>query len=168
MLCSVGIWTRGHRMVVTVESNGLWHSHPQELQSFFKKWAYPGLFCLFSFFSNTILQKNCRLQRDSNSDLQSRRRARWPLDHHYGPRITNFNILFKHKTCSCTKSRLFLSKRNHLVAQMRVNRAPSQADCFDQKDTNSRPAFSHTLVTPSSVHKPPRHTPPHPLDSEML
>ena len=51
---------------------------------FFKKWANPGLFfCLFSFFSITILQKNCRPQRDSNSDRWSRRRARWPLDHHH-------------------------------------------------------------------------------------
>ena len=40
---------------------------------------------LFSFFSITILQKNCRPQRDSNSDRWSRRRARWPLDHHHGP-----------------------------------------------------------------------------------
>ena len=39
----------------------------------FKKWANPGLFfCLFSFFSNTILQKNCKLRQDSNSDLRSR------------------------------------------------------------------------------------------------
>ena len=43
------------------------------------------LFCLFLFFSITILQKNCRPQRDSNSDRRSRRRARWPLDHHHGP-----------------------------------------------------------------------------------
>ena len=48
------------------------------------------LFCLFSFFSITILQKNCRPQRDSNSDHRSRRRARWPLDHHHGPLL---NIL---------------------------------------------------------------------------
>ena len=51
-----------------------------------KKWANPGLFfCLFSFFSITILQKNCRSQRDSNSDRRSWRWARWPLDHHHGP-----------------------------------------------------------------------------------
>ena len=43
------------------------------------------LFCLFLFFSITILQKNCRPQRDSNSDRRNRRWARWPLDHHHGP-----------------------------------------------------------------------------------
>ena len=40
----------------------------------FKKIGQPRtLFCLFPFFSNTILQKNLRLHRDSNSDRQSRR-----------------------------------------------------------------------------------------------
>ena len=48
------------------------------------------LFCLFSCFSITILQKKCRPQRDSNSDCRSSRRARWPLDHHHGP---TFNSL---------------------------------------------------------------------------
>ena len=49
------------------------------------KWLTPDSFCLFSFFSTTILQKNCRLQRESNSDRRSKRRASWPLDHHHGP-----------------------------------------------------------------------------------
>ena len=40
------------------------------------------LFRLCSFFSNNFLQS----QRDSNSDRRSRRRARWPLDHHHSPR----------------------------------------------------------------------------------
>ena len=43
---------------------------------FFKIGPTPASFCLFSFFSTTILQKNCRLQRESNSDRRSRRRAR--------------------------------------------------------------------------------------------
>ena len=45
----------------------------------------PASFCLYSFFSNTNYTKNCRLQRDLNSDWRSRRRGRWPLDHHHGP-----------------------------------------------------------------------------------
>ena len=45
----------------------------------------PASFCLYSFFSNTNYTKNCRLQRDLNSDWRSRRRGRWPLDHHPGP-----------------------------------------------------------------------------------
>ena len=41
-------------------------------------------YCLFSFFSNTnFTEKNWSLQRDSNR--QSRRLARWPLDQHHGP-----------------------------------------------------------------------------------
>ena len=37
----------------------------------------PASFCLFPFFSNTnCAEKNCRLQRDPNSDRRSRRQAR--------------------------------------------------------------------------------------------
>ena len=42
---------------------------------------------LFYSFQITILHKNCRRQRDSNTDRWSRRRACWPLDHHrHGPK----------------------------------------------------------------------------------
>ena len=52
---------------------------------FFKKWANPDNLFLFTFvLSQKILQKNCGLQHDSNSYRWSRRRARWPLDHHHG------------------------------------------------------------------------------------
>ena len=54
--------------------------------TFFKKnGPTPASFSLFSSFQTQILQKNCRLQQDSNSDCWSRRRALWPLDHHHGP-----------------------------------------------------------------------------------
>ena len=37
----------------------------------------PASFCLFSFASNTnFIEINCRLERDSNSDRQSKSRAR--------------------------------------------------------------------------------------------
>ena len=52
--------------------------------SFFK-WANSGLFLLiFVLFKHKFYRKNCRLQRDSNSDRQRRWRARWPLNHHHG------------------------------------------------------------------------------------
>ena len=47
-----------------------------EKNYFFKMGQPRPLFVLFLFFSITILQKNCRPQRDSNSDRRSRRRAR--------------------------------------------------------------------------------------------
>ena len=49
--------------------------------------ANPGLFFVyFRLFSTTIFkQKSCRIQRDSNSDRWSRRRAHWPLDYHQHP-----------------------------------------------------------------------------------
>ena len=55
---------------------------------FYKNGPSPASFCLFSFFSNNLQNKNCRLQRDSNSDRQSRRRECWPLDHHHCPWVT--------------------------------------------------------------------------------
>ena len=46
----------------------------------------PATFCLFSFFSKTnFTEKNCDRQRDSNSDLWSKRQAHGPLDHHHDP-----------------------------------------------------------------------------------
>ena len=63
------------------------------IAQFFLKVGQPRpVFCLFLFFSNTILlKKNWRSQRDSKSDRQSRRRARWPLDHHHGP---NYSVCY--------------------------------------------------------------------------
>ena len=53
---------------------------------FFKKWAHPCLLLfIFVLFKHKIYRKTSKLQRDSNSDRQSRRRANWPLDHHHGP-----------------------------------------------------------------------------------
>ena len=59
-----------------------WETWDVQCKIFLKKWANPGLFLVyFSSFLSTILQKNCWLQQNSNLDRQSRRRARWPLDH---------------------------------------------------------------------------------------
>ena len=54
---------------------------------FWKNGPIPASFYLCLFFSNTYLteEKNCRLQRDSNSNCRSRRQARWTLDHHHVP-----------------------------------------------------------------------------------
>ena len=42
-------------------------------------------FVHFRSLQAQILQKNCWLQRDSNSDLWSRRQAHWPFYHLHGP-----------------------------------------------------------------------------------
>ena len=72
-----------------IDACGHRQGHSRKLVSFFAVFWKVGqprpLFCLFSFFSNTIFIKNCRLQRDSNLNWQSRRRVRWPLDHNRGP-----------------------------------------------------------------------------------
>ena len=73
----LGTRTQGCRMENAHEST--------EIRRQSQTFRNPASFCLFSFFSITILQKNCRPQWDSNSDCQSRRGARWPLDHHHGP-----------------------------------------------------------------------------------
>ena len=54
------------------------------------------LFCLFFvLFKHKFYRKNCRCQQDSNSESRSRRRARWPLDHHHG---LNIHSLFDWKS----------------------------------------------------------------------
>ena len=70
------------------------------------------LFVYFVLFKHKFYRKNCRRQQDSNSDLWSRRRARWPLDHHHGPLKTfslkcesdelrwNFWVLIQQILCS--------------------------------------------------------------------
>ena len=61
--------------------------HRQIVVSFLKQISQPGsLFVYFRSFQTQILQKNCRLQRDSNSDCRSRTQARWPLEDHHGPK----------------------------------------------------------------------------------
>ena len=42
------------------------------------------LIVYFRSFQTQYYRKNWRLQRDSNSDRRSSRRARWPLDHRQG------------------------------------------------------------------------------------
>ena len=46
------------------------------------------LFVYLRSFQIQILQKNWTLQRNSNSDRRSIRRACWPLNHHHGPIFT--------------------------------------------------------------------------------
>ena len=46
----------------------------------------------FVLFNNNFTE-NCRPQRDSNSDRRSRRPARWPFDHHHGPRSIHVWLL---------------------------------------------------------------------------
>ena len=43
-------------------------------------------FCILVLLKHKSYRKNCRLQRDSNSD-----RRNWPLDHHHGPINTSLS-----------------------------------------------------------------------------
>ena len=61
----------------------------------FFKWANSGHFLfIFVLFKHKLYRNNCWLQRDSNSDCQSKRRARWPHDHHHVPRHCNLLLKF--------------------------------------------------------------------------
>ena len=63
-------------------------THCTRCYNFVKLFCCPGRKPMFLkmgqplFISNNILQKICKLQQDSNSYCRSRRRARWPQDHH--------------------------------------------------------------------------------------
>ena len=61
----------------------------------FFNWANPGLFLfILVLFKRHFAEKLHRLQRDSTSARRSRRQARWPFDHHHGPKgrtpVTHF------------------------------------------------------------------------------
>ena len=68
--------------------NATFSSRPNS-SVFVTKMANLGLsFCLFlSLIEHVFYNTNCRLYRDSNPDPQNGRLARWPLDHHHGPRF---------------------------------------------------------------------------------
>ena len=68
----------------------LWHRPLESIIFFIKMGQQRPLSVYFRSFQTNILQKNYRLQLDSNSDRRSRRRARWPLGHHHGPSIIFF------------------------------------------------------------------------------
>ena len=63
-------------------------------QNFFLKMGQSQpLFVYFVLFKHKFYRKNCRRQQDSNSDRRSRRRVRWPLDHHHGPISSSYTCL---------------------------------------------------------------------------
>ena len=65
---------------------------------FVKIWANPGLFLfIFVFDKLKFYRKSWRRQQDSNSDRESRKQARWPLDHHTAPtRVFLFYLVQYH------------------------------------------------------------------------
>ena len=74
--------------LLSLLTNGSWVIRTSGVEFFFfkKKVGQPRpLFVYFRSFQTQYYRKNFRLQRDSNSDHRSSRRARWPLDHHHGP-----------------------------------------------------------------------------------
>ena len=81
------LWTEWSILIIFLGSRFLQYRYGK------KKWVFlngptPTSFCLFlCFFSITnYTEKTGRLQRDLNSDRQSRRQACRPLDHHHGPK----------------------------------------------------------------------------------
>ena len=106
-------WTQGFRMVGADGSTELWRL-PWQWKDFevikqnfnkskrkwsmeyhslmrapFFKWRNHGSF-LFIFVLFNNITENCRLSRD----WWSRRRARWPLDHHHGPIQDSMHLNF--------------------------------------------------------------------------
>ena len=67
---------------------------PPQPKCFFKKWANAFLF-IFVLFKHKFYRTNCSRLQDSNLDWQSRRWARWPLDHHHGHTAQMFFCLYK-------------------------------------------------------------------------
>ena len=77
---------------ILYEHVGNWNLKSTSKCLFFK-WANPALslfYCCRSF-QQQLEEKDCRLQRDSNSDHRSRSREHWPLDNHRG--LKYFKVL---------------------------------------------------------------------------
>ena len=55
----------------------------------------------FRSFQQQFYRKNCRFQRESNSDRRSRRRARWQLNHHHGPDQILIKCIFNRYLLPC-------------------------------------------------------------------
>ena len=71
-----------------------------EIVTFFKKMGQPWpLLFVFVLFKHKFYKRNCRLERDLNSDCWCRRRICWPLDHPHGLKlVVTFSIKsFTHK-----------------------------------------------------------------------
>ena len=64
---------------------------------------------LFSFFSNTNLQKNYHFQRGSNFNSLNRRQAHWPNDHHHGQCLV---FLFSCHISNLMAKKLVFFKKN--------------------------------------------------------
>ena len=87
-----------HRAYIRIASVSSWIQSPLPTFGHIFKWTYPGLFLfIFVLFKHKFYRKNCRLQQDLNSDRWSRRRGRWPLDHHHHGQILFGHILFDHR-----------------------------------------------------------------------
>ena len=77
----------------------------------------PGLLPIFNLLQHTFYRKNCRRQRDSNSDRRTRRQARWPLDHHHGgrqrwPLLSKWNVpAYQHTSLEGTNAKICFCHR---------------------------------------------------------
>ena len=66
------LWTKAKFWTSRMSPQRVFNGHPRPL------------FVYFRFFQTQFLQKKLQY---SISDCQSRREARWPLEHHHGPKI---------------------------------------------------------------------------------
>ena len=90
------LWTFAHFSLVTLSVIINFRLFfPYHRFFFSKNEPPPASFCIISLYANNLQNENCRLQRDSNSDFQIRRRALWPLDHHHlhCPSFLIFSVL---------------------------------------------------------------------------
>ena len=69
-------------------------SNFRHIWSQFFKWTIPGIFFTYSpSLENNLQNKNCRLQRDLNSDHRRRWWTRWPLDQGQQSRFTALTVV---------------------------------------------------------------------------
>ena len=82
----------------------------------------PLLLIYFHSFNTTLFRISCWLQRDSNTDRQSIRQARWPLDHHNGPKMRDYFLLYNSIHKKWWRHNVIGSRHGHPFAHRRHNK----------------------------------------------
>ena len=89
-------------------------------------------FCLFLFFSTTFLQKFCRVQRDSNFEHWSIRRAWSPLEHHHHGMASHNNEWHVYHSICSSLVRLLL--RNDQILTLTYRRCQINQNTTDKNE----------------------------------
>ena len=116
------------------------------MQSFFKC-ANPGLFLFIFVLFNQHFTEKCRLRRDLNWNCQSRRQARWPLDHHHGHnKLKNINYKLHCKISFCYRAyECVMRKLGYVTVTNRTDRVSNVSKRNFETRNNDYEKITHCV-----------------------